>query len=203
MIVVDIEATGLNPDKHSLLSIGAVDFNQPERQFYEECRIWDGAHIDDAGLAVNGFTREQIVDPNKQTEGDLVKHFLAWAQASEEYTVAGQNPFVDVAFIDAAARRNHMSASLHHRIIDMHSICFAHMARRGLKPKITKGESNLNSDAIMVYVGIPAEPHPHVGLNGAKWEAEALSRLIYDRSLLPEFSKYPVPWLNEDNARTI
>jgi len=39
MIVADIEATGLDPRKHSILSIGAVDFEHPERQFYGECRI--------------------------------------------------------------------------------------------------------------------------------------------------------------------
>lgn len=199
MIVVDVETTGLNPDKHSLLSIGAVDFENPERQFYEECQIWPGAHVDAKALAVNGFTKEQINDSRKLTEGEIVQNFLAWVGASAEQTVAGQNPFVDVSFIEAGARRNHMSTSLHHRIIDQHSICFAHMMKRGIKPPMKDKEYNLNSDAIMTYVGIPTEPRPHIGINGARWEAEALSRLLYDKPFFDDFKKYPVPWL--ENAR--
>jgi len=195
MIIVDVETTGLNPDKHSLLSIGAVDFANPERQFYEECRIWDGAHIDDDGLAVNGFTREQIIDPDKKTEGEIVKEFLDWAHSSKECTVAGQNPYLDLRFIEAGARRNHMDASLHHRVVDQHSICFAHMLKRGVKPPIKGNEYNLNSDAIMIYVGIPTEPRPHLGINGARWEAEAFSRLLYDKPFFGDFKQYPIPWL--------
>ena len=47
----------------------------------------------------------------------------------------------------------------------------------------------------MEYVGIPVEPHPHNALNGAKQSTEAISRLLYDKKLLPEFDKYPIPWL--------
>ena len=38
MIVLDIETTGTDPRFHSIASIGAVDFDEPERgEFYEEC----------------------------------------------------------------------------------------------------------------------------------------------------------------------
>ena len=40
-----------------------VDFDNPNERFYEECRIWDGAHIEPAAFVVNGFTEEQIRDP--------------------------------------------------------------------------------------------------------------------------------------------
>ena len=45
MIVVDVETSGMDAYKHSLLSIGAVDFENPVERFYEECRIWDGAGL--------------------------------------------------------------------------------------------------------------------------------------------------------------
>ncbi|MFA6535959.1 MAG: exonuclease domain-containing protein [Candidatus Paceibacterota bacterium] len=200
MIVVDVETSGLNPDKHSLLSIGAVDFSNSKRQFYEECRIWDGAHIDGEALAVNGFTKEQIVDPKKKSEAEIVKDFLDWAQASEEYTVAGENPSLDVAFIVAGARRAHMTAPLHHRTIDLHSICLADMIKRGIRLPIKDKKTDLNSDKIMAYIGIPAEPKPHIGINGAKWEAEALSRLLYNRPFFEDFGQYPIPWLKNGQS---
>ena len=52
MIVVDLETTGVDPRKHSILSIGAVDFNNQENYFYGECRIREGALIDNYALAV-------------------------------------------------------------------------------------------------------------------------------------------------------
>lgn len=197
MIVVDVETTGLNPDQHSLVSIGAIDFNDPEWQFYQECRIWDGAKIEERALEVNGFTRQEIEDTEKQTEGELVTAFLEWAYDSPEHTIAGQNVYVDLEFIRAAARRAGKSAALPHRIIDQHSICFAHMIQHGTMPPSENGKTTLNSDAVMEYVGIPVEPRPHNALNGATWEAEAFSRLLYDKSLFEQFFEFTVPWLEE------
>jgi hypothetical protein len=60
------------------LSIGALDFEHPEIQFYEECRMWEGAHVDPKALEINGFTEEQIRDTKKQGEAELIQKFLAW-----------------------------------------------------------------------------------------------------------------------------
>ena len=79
MIVLDVEMSGLDPNRHSILSLGALDLDEPTNQFYEECRAWDGAEIDDAALAVNGFTREEAAAPEKQSEGALIASFIAWA----------------------------------------------------------------------------------------------------------------------------
>ena len=34
MIVVDMESSGVEPHKYSLLSVGAVDFTNPDNTFY-------------------------------------------------------------------------------------------------------------------------------------------------------------------------
>src|SRR5689334_18151096 len=104
MIFVDIEATGLDPRTHSILSIGAIDLVNPTRQFYEECRAWDGAHISEEALQVNGFTREEATDPTKKTEGEAVRMFLAWAWEIEgDRTLAGQNVSFDRDYLQFAA----------------------------------------------------------------------------------------------------
>lgn len=195
MLIVDVETTGTNPQKHSLLSIGAVDFTNPENQFYEECRMWDAAHVEDTALVINGFTREQISDPRKKTEGELVRVFLEWVKNLPEHTIGGQNPSFDIDFIQAAAARNHIDFTLPHRSIDLHSICCFHMIQRGLVPPVANKRSDLNSDKIMTYVGIPAEPKPHIGINGARYEAEAFHRLFHNEYLFQEFKEFPVPWL--------
>jgi hypothetical protein len=43
MLVLDVEASGTNYEKHSIVSLGALDLRNPENRFYGECRIWDGA----------------------------------------------------------------------------------------------------------------------------------------------------------------
>jgi hypothetical protein len=69
------------------------------------------------------------------------------------------------------------------------------MIKKGITPPVLNNRTDLNSDKIMNYVGIPAEPHPHNALNGAKVAGEAISRLLYDRNLLPEFKQFKIPWI--------
>ena len=195
MIIVDTELSGLDADKDSLLSIGAIDMSNPQNQFYGECKIWPGAHVNEEALAVNGFTEEQVEDPQKQTDGELIKAFINWALHCNEHTFAGQNPYLDMLFMRNAAKRYHLDWSFAHRTIDQHSLCFMHMIKKGITPPVFNKRTDINSNIIMEYVGIPVEPHPHNALNGAKQSTEAISRLLYDKKLLPEFDKYPIPWL--------
>lgn len=197
MLVVDCEMTGLEPNEHSIVSAGAVDFDNPSRRFYEECRMWDGAKIEDQALAVNGFTREQVVDPKKQSEADLVHRFILFAEPMTDTTIAGQNVFTDLYFLRAAAiRAGHTAWPFAHRILDIHSLCWEHMIKRGVQPPIDRNRrhSALNLDAVLNYCGIPQEPRPHNALTGALCNAEVIARLLYSRKLLPEFEEFEIPW---------
>ena len=199
MIAVDVEASGIGPDTHSIVSVGAVDMDNPSRQLYEECRVWDGAHINDEALAVNGFTREQITNPTKQTEAQLVRAFAAFAELSNDRTLAGQNVSFDRDILQAAAvRAKHTAWPFAHRTIDSHSLAWMHMVKRGLIPPVdpATNHSALNLAAPLLYCGIPEEPTPHNALTGAKSHAEVISRLLYDKKLLPEFEQCAIPWQN-------
>ncbi len=198
MIAVDVEASGIGPDTHSIVSVGAIDLSDPSKQLYEECRVWDGAHINDEALAVNGFTREQLTDLGKQSEADLVHKFAAFAAGSNDRTLAGQNVSFDRDILQAAAvRAKHTAWPFAHRTIDTHTLCWMHMVKRGLTPPIDPEHqrSALNLDAILQYCGIPEEPTPHNALTGAKCHAEVISRLLWDKKLLPEFEQFALPWI--------
>lgn len=195
MIIVDIEATGTNPRKHSILSIGAVDLDNPERQFEGVCRIWEGAHIDGDALEFLETDESTITDPEKQTEAQLVETFMKWALEAKDHTVAAMHPMFDLSFLAEAADRGDINYPLAKRSVDLHSVAVAHMSARGINYPVAKGRSDMNSDYIMEYVGIPAEPRPHKALNGALWEAEAFSRLLYGEKLLPEFDEYEIACL--------
>lgn len=194
MIVIDIEASGTDPQKHSIVSLGAIDFSDPTRQFYDECRIWEGAHVMDEALLINGFSQEEITDPGKKTEKEVVEAFLAWAYEAEDRTLVGQNVSFDRDFLKAACYRAGLSWDLAHRTVDTHTLAWMHMVKRGLTPPIENHRSALDLDAILVYCGIPEEPTPHNALTGAMSHAEVTSRLLYGKKLLPEFEAYQIPF---------
>jgi DNA polymerase III epsilon subunit-like protein len=199
MIAVDVEGSGTEAGVHSVLSVGAVDLSNPSRQLYEECRAWDGAKIEDEALAVNGFTLKQATDNTKQSEADLVQKYIGWALECEDRTFAGQNVSYDRDFLRAAAMRaGHTPWPFAHRTIDTHTLCWMHMVKRGLVPPLDpeKKHSALNLDAVLLYCGIPEEPQPHNALTGAKSHAEVISRLLWDKKLLPEFEQFAIPWLS-------
>lgn len=196
MIIIDIEASGTEYVKHSIVSLGALDFDNPEHRFYGECRIWDGAHYMEEALAVCGYTVEEITDPTKIPEGELVRQFLEWSQHMGDRTLAGQNVSFDRDYVKAACEREGIAWDLAHRTIDTHTLCYMHMVKRGLKPPIDleHRRSALNMDIVMNYCGIPEEPKPHNALTGALSHAEIISRLLYGKKLLPEFEQYEIPW---------
>lgn len=197
MLIVDVEASGTEAHKHSIVSVGALDLMNPTNRFYEECRIWDGAHVMEGALKVNGFTMEQITDEKKYTEAELVKKFLVWSESVGERTLAGQNVSFDRDFLRYAAERaGHTDWTFAYRTVDTHTLCYMHMIERGIQPPLhgKHRHSALNLDAVMNYCGIPDEPEPHNALTGALSHAEVISRLLYGRKLLPEFAEFEIPW---------
>jgi DNA polymerase III epsilon subunit-like protein len=197
MIIVDVETTGVDATKHSILSIGAIDFNDPSNRFAMECSAYPQAPSEQEALEITGHTKESIFDPSKPSEADAITAFAEWTKNVSDHTVAGQNCYFDLEFLRAAAHRIHLDLSLPKRIVDLHSVVWAHMIKRGIAIPINTEDkrSDINSDYIAAYVGIPKEDGPHIGINGALWETEAFSRLLYDKLLLPEYSSFKIPWL--------
>ncbi|MCL9972127.1 MAG: 3'-5' exonuclease [Candidatus Pacebacteria bacterium] len=194
MIVVDVETTGTNPEKHSILSIGALNFDAPEQRFYGECRAWDGAHAEEEALKINGATLESIHDPKKQSEHDLVMSFIEWARTAQSWNFVGQNPSFDLAFVAAACHRTHIEFPFPHRSLDTHTMAYMHLSVRGkeVPMNLPHHRTAMNLDFILRYVGIPEEPKPHNALTGALCHAEVASRLMFGKKLLPEFELYPI-----------
>lgn len=199
MIAVDVETFGVEPHKHGIFSVGAVDFSNPTRQFYGECYAREDLHIEQASLDFLALTMEQATDKSKQSEADLVHAFIKWTEGMEDKTFAGQNVSFDRDFLKYGAERaGHTEWPFAHRTIDSHSLAWMHMVNRGLTPPIDteKHRSALDLDAILVYCGIPEEPTPHNALTGAKSHAEVISRLLYNKKLLPDFEQFEIPWLS-------
>jgi DNA polymerase III epsilon subunit-like protein len=192
MIIVDVETTGVDSRLCSLLSVGALDFANPQYQFYMECRIFDGAHVEKEALAVNGFKLDKLRDAKKKTDREVVEAFLEWMKTCNEWTLAGQNPSFDRDFLEQTAHRYHINWPLAQRTIDLHSVAYYHMTRAGKTIPSKNNHSALNLDAILLYVGLPERNGSHNALEDAQLEAEAFSRLFTGKGLLPEFEDFAV-----------
>ncbi len=197
MIVLDVESSGLVPERHSILSLGALDLDDPTNQFYEECQVWDGAEVEDEALAINGFSREDVMGQGsaKQTEAGLIASFVAWAMdRPKDRTLAAQNVTFDRLFVEAACKRAGIECPFAHRTLDVHSLVWMHMRMRGIEPPMKNGHSGIDLSEALAYVGLDEEPKPHNALTGAYCHAEVIARVAYNRKILPDFSTFPIPW---------
>ncbi|MDO8620113.1 MAG: 3'-5' exonuclease [bacterium] len=193
MIIVDVESSGVDTRKCSLLSVGALDFDNPHNQFYRECRVFDGAHIEDEALQVNGFTRESCTDPKKVTDREVVEEFLTWMKTCNEWTLAGQNPSFDRDFLRETAHRYHLDWPLAQRTVDLHTVAYYEFAREGKTVPLLRNHSALNLEAILEHVGLPIKRESHNALEDSKLEAEAFSRFMAGKPLFEEYMKFKVP----------
>lgn len=194
MIILDIETTGLDPELNGLLSIGAVDYLHPNESFYGECRIREGERIDPEAIDVNGFDVDEIKDKSKQTTRDLIIAFDEWLKSRSIRMIGGLHVSAfDVPFLNKKALQCGVRMRLHRRTIDLHSIAYAKMQELGKVVPMTDGWSVMDTDVIYPFVGLPKEPKPKNALSGAKWEAEALCRLMKGVGLLKDLSRYPIP----------
>ena len=171
MIILDVLATGTDPEKNSILSIAAVDFNDSEERFYEECQPWSGAEVDPETLERNLLSEDEVLDVSKKKESDIVQNILYWIKQREGREFAGRDVVKQVEFINAGLRRAGVDESLSMNIYN---------------------EFDLNSIEVQKGVGLYPEPLPRVGINGALWSFETLYRLQNHAPKLEEFSNYPV-----------
>ncbi|MBN2042536.1 MAG: 3'-5' exonuclease [Candidatus Aenigmarchaeota archaeon] len=188
MIIVDVETTGLDPIRNSILSIGALDLSNPKNQFYGECGIWKGASISKTALKINGFTRKQIRD-NKKTPGELLKEFLEWAKRTKTKKIGGYYTRFDYSFLKSTADRFSIKFPFSPDVLDLHDIFCKKM---GMDKAMYEGILLFSLNEIMISLGMPPEPDPHNALRGAKYTAEGISRVKNGKNLLKEFMNYPV-----------
>jgi len=195
MIVLDIETTGLNPFKHGIVSIGALEFENPDNQFYQEAYIDDEMEIDPESLAIIGFSEEYLRDQTRQTPFVLMKSFIDWMETIEDRTPAGLHVAgFDLQFLAAASDRLNLNWPLGHRSVDLHSAFYNYLKTNDPESFTLKNQrANIYGGLIQKYCGLDVIPRPHNALIDAKWEAECFSRLLYGKKLLPDFADRPVP----------
>jgi DNA polymerase III epsilon subunit-like protein len=191
--VVDTETTGLDPTRDQILSIGALDFGNPYRTYYNECRLSRRVNLSKSASGVTGFSLSMVRDRRKPTLEIILQEFLRWTSECKDKTLAGENPWFDIIFLKRAVARHGLAWPFGHRYVDLHSAIYVEMLRRRRRAMLSDGVSRLGLDRTLGYVGLRPRKGFHNALEDAKLEAEAFARLIYGKALLKEYSIQPIP----------
>ena len=195
MIVIDIETSGLDPKKHGVVSIGAVEFENPGNQFYGEAYIDDEHEIDPEALPIIGFDETYLRDKSRQTPYVLMKSFIEWMADIPDRTPAGLHVAgFDMQFLATMACELDLDWPLGHRSVDLHSTFYNYLKVKDPESfSLRNQRANIYGTMIQKYCGLDTVVRPHNALTDAKWEAECFARLLYDRNLLVEYKDQPIP----------
>lgn len=203
MIVVDTETSGLDPRECGIVSLGAVDFFSPEREFYQECRLDQEDKIFEgipgtslrSASEINGFSEEEMRDVRKQSQKQLLEDFFRWCESCKEMILAGENiGHFDLKFIEIRSIKYNLKMPFGHRSEDLHSI--AQKTYYDLHGRFLvdgKGKSGMSLGRCLEFCGLRDEREIHNALEDAKLEAECFSRLLKGEGLFPEYTKFPIP----------
>lgn len=167
--LIDVETTGLDPDKnHELIEIGMVVFDAETCIIESELDIkvkpdfpWLG---DDKALAMNGFNEDAWTNAmSKERAIDLLQ------QKSEGAAFAAWNATFDWTFLRATMRETKRLDTFSHRRLCVMSMAFQHLPFGIVKP--------FSLENVCKYLGIIPEPMPHRAINGARAAYEVYKKI--------------------------
>ena len=173
---IDVETTGLDPDKHELIEIGCVLARQISQEgkgsrleFIEEFeyKIFP-EHLEDAdpeSLMINGFTAERW--GNAILLEDAMKRFSEKVRGA---SFVAHNVSFDLAFIEKALKKSGVKNTMHHHKIDTISLAFAILYHN---PEVQK----FSLRSLCEFFGIQNE-NAHTALSDARATFEVYKRLL-------------------------
>lgn len=210
MIVLDIETSGVDNGKCGIWQIGALELENPDNYFLEEARIDDGDLVELGALKVTGKTEEELRNPSKQNQKQLILNFLEWMKMNKEKINLGHNVGWDISFIQNKTIKygfhEKFRAVLGHRAIELHTL--AQMKYHEAHGKFLlkeNGRSHMDLKRVLEFCGIPderiemfgedilREGKDHNALEDCKLEGECYSRLVFGKGIFPEYKKYILP----------
>ena len=178
LLFIDTETGGLNPDKHSLLSLAMVIWEDMEIIDSQEILINDGIlSVTQEALSVNKINIEKhkqlAISPSQAMEGIfsfISKHF----PLHRKITLAGHNVHFDVHFLRVFFSRNNKDFGkfFSHRIIDTSSILYYLYLAGHLKQKAISSDEAFDLFEIQVN-------GRHTALGDAIATAELFTKLLY------------------------
>ena len=177
LIVLDTETGGLDPERHALLSLAAVDSETGEA-FVAIIRPAAELLVETEALAKNGFTHE-FLEKNGRPEREVLADFALWLAARRFSLLAGCNVAFDRDFLRAAFARHCISCPLPHRIVDLQTAAWLAFETSHLDlPAGKDGLPRLSLDHIAASLGHARSRSTHDALEDSMLTLMVLQRII-------------------------
>ncbi len=178
LLFIDTETGGLDPNRHSLLSLAIVVWEDMKIIDSQELLINDGIlFVTEEALSINRIDIEKhkrtAISPSLAIEKVLLfinRHF----PQQGKITLAGHNVQFDVSFLRLLFSKNNEDFSnfFSHRIIDTSSILYYLYLAGHIKQKA------ISSDEAFDYFGIKVEGR-HTAIGDATATAKLFTKLLY------------------------
>lgn len=192
-VVVDCETSGLSPERHALLAVGAITTTGAE--FYRECLFDEYKAIDPEAMRVNGIALG-LVNAHDVFPATAVKELCDWLgdQAVRAgliretcWIMGGKNPKFDWDFLTEVVRPEpllavRLQATISRRGLDLHSLAYWW----GLDEGMNLAVPGFKTQQIYARLGFAEEPWPHNARNGARLEMEIFKSLAQRQHVPPE-----------------
>jgi DNA polymerase III epsilon subunit-like protein len=203
-IVLDLETSGLDKLNSGIWQIGALDFNTGEN-FLEEAKLDAEDVVEEAALKIIGKTEAELRDTKKQSQQQLIENFFNWMSRRPLSNLLCQNPQFDLTMLELKAKKYGISQVFHYRSFDLHTIAQTIYHKINGEYLTENGHSNMSLPKISEFCGIVdervaleggeviKEGVPHNALDDVKLTAECFSRLMFGKSLFPEYVESKVP----------
>jgi DNA polymerase-3 subunit epsilon len=165
LIITDLETTGLDPDFHEIIEIGAIICDSESLEIMTEIDVKVvPEHIEWAtpiSLSINGYS------PDLWDDAILLSDAIQlYEQLGSGAIFTGHNVCFDFRFYVSALKKLNRTSKLDYHRLDIGSMAF---------PLIQPPVFNL--DKIALIVGSQPEQAPHRAINGARKEYEVLCKL--------------------------
>ena len=178
LLFIDTETGGMNPDKHSLLSLAMVIWEDMEILDSQELLINDGIlAVTREALSVNKIDMEkhkQLAVTPSQAIGKILIFIRKYFPQQVKIKLAGHNVHFDANFLRSFFSRNNMDFSKYfsHRIIDTSTIMHYLYLAGHIKHKA------ISSDAAFDLFDIKVEGR-HTAIGDAIATAKLFTKLLY------------------------
>ena len=124
VLVIDVEATGLDPVKNACIEVGAVLLDEtlePIDDYSSLIAPWEGAEFNKESMAVHKISMKELKEARDfhAVIGEFHKRFCSGPSIP---VLAGWNVWFDVAFLRALYDKTEIQWPFSHRFLDVQAI---------------------------------------------------------------------------------